>query len=417
MREFITSLSMLLLFVLQGGVRPTQEPSDAPPSEALREDAASYADRYRVSHDEAVRRLLVQSAVGELEDALSREERTSFAGMWIEHEPRFRVVLSFTDTAAPLRSFPELDTMKGEVEVRSARWTLADLAKHQATAMELSKQAGIGIDSDINVRENRVELYVVERQKSERLRSAVQSLSPSALVVGVGRLAERHQLDGGERLSTCTAGFPVGAPNNDVGISTAAHCGNLQVAQGRTLNFRREDQQGNQDVQWHSACGLLDVSDNFESGTGMRDVAGTRHRDSQTIGSMVCKFGMTTGRTCGEISSKSYKPSFVTDAASTFVRVEGGSVMQSNAGDSGGPWYIANLAYGINMGRPAGDNNDAIYMPINYISSIGVSVLTSDPPGPACNICSVTLCGSGRPACCAGACKPSGVGGLMTCQQ
>ena len=69
------------------------------------------------------------------------------------------------------------------------------------------------------------------------------------------------------------------------------------------------------------------------------------------------------------------------------------------------------------MGRPSGDNKDAIYMPIYYISSIGVSVLTSNPPGPQCNICSVTLCGDGRPPCCAGACKPSGLGGLKICQQ
>ncbi len=87
------------------------------------------------------------------------------------------------------------------------------------------------------------------------------------------------------------------------------------------------------------------------------------------------------------------------------------------SGDSGGPWYVENLAYGIHMGRPSGDNKDAIYMPIDYISSIGVSVLTSNPPGPQCNICSVTLCGDGRPPCCAGACKPSGLGGLKICQQ
>jgi hypothetical protein len=89
-------------------------------------------------------------------------------------------------------------------------------------------------------------------------------------------------------------------------------------------------------MQWHSACGLLDVSNHFQSGTGLRDLLGTRDRTKQTKGSIVYKFGMTTGRTCGEIQSKNYTPSFVTNAASTFVRVHGGKVMQSNGGDSGG---------------------------------------------------------------------------------
>ena len=94
MREFVGGLSCVLLtFVLSSCIGATQEPSEAPPNEALRQDAASYAERYRVSVDEAVRRLRVQMAVGELEAALSRDQQASFAGLWIEHEPRFERLL------------------------------------------------------------------------------------------------------------------------------------------------------------------------------------------------------------------------------------------------------------------------------------------------------------------------------------
>lgn len=416
-RKFVPTALLFLsgcltIFVCNSAA--AQKPDD--PSKALLEDANSYAERFHVNLDEAVRRLQIQSKVGILEAALAHDEQASFAGLWLEHEPTFRVVMSFTDGAAPQRLLPELDSLKGEVEVRSARWTLAELQKDQAAAIALANRLGYVVDADINVRENRVEMYVVEDREISGLRNAQREFPASVVLIGVDRLAEPNQLDGGESLSTCTGGFTVRTASGEMGISTAAHCGNTQSAQGQTLNFRSEDQQGNQDVQWHSACGLLDVSDNFESGLGLRDVSGTQHRDNQAIGSLVCKFGLNTGRTCGTIQSKSYAPSYVSSASSTFVRVDGGNNDLSANGDSGGPWFVETVAYGIHSGSPGSDANDALYMPINYISSIGVSVLTSDPPGPGCNICSVNLCGGGRPPCCAGACLPSGLGGIFTCR-
>jgi hypothetical protein len=315
--------------------------------------------------------------------------------------------------------------MMNEVEVRSARWTLADLENQQAAAMAMANRMGLVVDSDINVLENRVELYVVGDQEISRLRGAEGGLPPSVVVIGVDSLAQPKQLQlgGGEPLTSCTGGFTVTSPNGTVGISTAAHCGNAQGALGLALNFRREDQEGNQDVQWHETCGLIDVSDDFNSGIGMRDVSGTRHRDNQPIGTFVCKFGMVTGRTCGSIISRHYAPSYVTNAESTFIRVAEGNFKLVDNGDSGGPWYIENLAYGITSGSPAGDETDALYMPINYISvtisatgGLGVTVLTHDPPGPECHICSVGLCGDSRPPCCNGVCRPR-LGGIKICGQ
>ena len=136
-------------------------------------------------------------------------------------------------------------------------------------------------------------------------------------------------------------------------------------------------------MQWHSACGIHDVDNRIETGSGLRTITATRHRNNQAIGGLVCKYGMTTGGTCGEIDYKTYAPSWVTSAASTFIYVDGDGlgVNLSEGGDSGGPWYLEYFAYGIHSG---GGGNDSIYMPINYISSIGVSVLTYDP-GPGCN--------------------------------
>jgi hypothetical protein len=72
-------------------------------------------------------------------------------------------------------------------------------------------------------------------------------------------------------------------------------------------------------------------------------------------------------------------PAYVTSPASTFIRVNNdqGYSDLASPGDSGGPWFLVGTAYGINSGEPGSDLNDAIYMAINYVSSLGVSVLTA----------------------------------------
>ena len=182
------------------------------PSKALIEDANSYAERFDVNLDEAVRRLQIQSKVGVLEAALARDEQASFAGLWLEHEPTFRVVMSFTDSAAPQRWLPELDFLQGEIEVRTARWPLAELEKDQAAAIALANRLGYVVDADINVRENRVEIYVVEDRETSGLRNAQREFPASVVLIGVDRLAQPNQLDGGESRAPAPAASPFVRP-------------------------------------------------------------------------------------------------------------------------------------------------------------------------------------------------------------
>lgn len=355
---------------------------------ALLEDAADYAQRFGIGLEAAARRLQLQHVVGDLEATIREKESDFFGGLWIEHEPAFRVVVLFTDPAAASRVRPILDrsALLNLIDIQSARYTLAELEERQTIAHHLATELGVAVDSDINVFENRVEVYAVEDGLlRNKLDTTGLRLPEGVVVIAVPGLVNFEQLalSGGATLSTCTAGFTVRRSTGELGISTAAHCGNTQRFSGVVLPFRGEDQSGNQDVQWHSACDILDVTNLFNSGIGMRAVTGTRHRNNQAIGSLVWKFGRTTGRTFGTIQTRNLRPSSVTSPAATFVRVDGGNNDLSSAGDSGGPWFVEGLAYGTHLGTLTADQNDAIYMPINYISSLGVSVLTADP-GP-CN--------------------------------
>jgi hypothetical protein len=110
-----------------------------------------------------------------------------------------------------------------------------------------------------------------------------------------------------------------------------------------------------------------------------RDITSTQHRNNQVIGGYVCKYGRSTGYTCGYISDKNVCPSWVPACGATFVRVDNtaGYGDLSSTGDSGSPWFIVNTAYGTHSGAPSDDPNDAVYMAVNYVGGLGVSVMTS----------------------------------------
>lgn len=384
-----------------------------PPSAALLEDATSYAAQTGVSVDEAVRRLRLQKEIGDLDATLATEEPATYAGLWIDDKSGYRVVARFTDPAAEarLRARVTGGRLADLVETRSAQWSLAELRKQRNEVRVQARGAKIRTNSDINVFENRVEVYVLDESKLTAAMAKAGAHLPEGVVVRQSaRLAEPAALTGGTFLSDCTAGFTVQAPNGELGISTAGHCGNTQYVSGVLLPFRRENRGGDYDVQWHSACDLLQVTNQFESGYGMRSVVGTRSRNSQAIGTYVCKWGKATYRTCGWIESKDYDPDGLTDFNpfdGSFIRVDGHGANLVDPGDSGGPWFVEDVAYGITTGYTYGstlitdvigrifNDKDAIYMAVNYVSGVGVNVLTSNPG--ACNFAPVaSFTGGGR---------------------
>ena len=92
--------------------------------------------------------------------------------------------------------------------------------------------------------------------------------------------------------------------------------------------------------------------------------------------------GITTGYGCGYIIDKNYTKqanSCETHPCSnypTWIRVHRDGVDLSTGGDSGGPWFLSNTAYGIMSAEFLG--TDAIFMAINYVpsSNLGIIVLT-----------------------------------------
>jgi hypothetical protein len=349
---------------------------------ALLADAASYARAWSVSIDEAVRRLGLQGPAGALDAELAAAERGSFAGLWIDNGPVYRVVVAFADGGGIDRlagrvGDPELASV---LELRTAAYSLERLEAAQAAALHLVRQLGVPVESEIDVRANRVRIYVVDAvEVADKLAGAGLALPAEVVVDEVEAMGEpAANIYGGLALTTCSSGFSVKRTTSSTrGITTAAHCPNSQSYSGSALTFQAADQNTNQDVQWHTAPGFT-VTNQFNSGIGVRNCTATKARADQAVGNYVCANGMTSGYRCGTISSKTYAPSYVTNASSTFIRVddtEGDDL--SEGGDSGGPWFLNYTAWGIHSGSPGADENDALYMAINYVSSLSISVLTA----------------------------------------
>ncbi len=131
-------------------------------------DAQIYASNNNVSTEEALRRFQLQDIAGKLGAELSKNETETLAGLWIEHSPEFRIVVLFTrdgeETIKPyLKQYTELADI---VEVRTANVSLANLQRDQSDASSSINALGIRAQSDINVYNNSVELYITKADRS-----------------------------------------------------------------------------------------------------------------------------------------------------------------------------------------------------------------------------------------------------------
>jgi hypothetical protein len=349
-----------------------------PAHDPFAQDAQAYAQHYRVDVSEALRRLHLQSDLGELNAALETQEAATFAGMWIEHSPQYRVVAQFTrDGARTLQRYTANTPFAGLIELREARVSYARLIVDQQKADEALSKAGVASDSLVDVKQNRVELRVLNAATAQgAVKRAGIKLPETAELVQVERLATpTADIYGGLSTPDCTLGFAVRNSAGTRGVTTAGHCNNTQSYAGVNLPLQREAVGGSYDIQWHTAPGFT-VRNLIYTGSGTVSITGARFVANQVIGSTVCNYGKVTRYKCGEIYSKTARTGpYVPNSSPTFVLVRRSGVDMTEYGDSGGPWFVGSLAYGTQSGQ-AGISTEALYMPIDYLSGIGVSLLT-----------------------------------------
>ena len=368
--------ALLISIAAVGGSAPS---GSGGADDALRRDATSYAADFGVSETEALRRLRLQDEIGALDVSLASGETDTFGGLWIEHGTDFVVKAGFThDGAAALSRHGKSDDLATSLQAVSVAATYETLLTQQETAAQTVSSVGVSANLDINVSGSLVEVYVLDADKlNDALADAGVTLPSRAVVVEVESLTtplHGYEIHGGEHLTSCTSGFSVENDDGDEGISTAGHCQDYQLRGSTFLTPVSGGKWygGSYDVRWYTADSAFTMRNLVYDGTNHRYIYSGRHRNNQSVGQYVCKYGKTTGNTCGSILTKNFKPGLV--FSNTWIKVDGGDDDDFVAkGDSGGPWFIGNVAYGITHGR---QGNDAIYMAINYIEDLDLSLIT-----------------------------------------
>jgi hypothetical protein len=168
-----------------------------PVSDGLLRDAEAYAEDRGIPLEEAVRQLRLQDPIGELNAVLQEREADVFGGLWIQHEPEYKVIVLVTgDRERIRRRYVAGGPLESEVEIREAEATLEELKAAQATTAEILSQVGSRADTGIKVQENCVSVFVADPEDLQGELEAAGTALPEPVCIEVtGPYAEAPPLD------------------------------------------------------------------------------------------------------------------------------------------------------------------------------------------------------------------------------
>jgi hypothetical protein len=359
-------------YILAAFMTVAPPPTSTRADSGLNPDAVEYSKSAGVTYAEAVRQLDRQIVVGALQETLMTKEGSTFAGLLIEHQPRYRVVARFTsDAAATLARYVTGGPLDQIVEPESAAYSLADL---EATQARLVKEyAGTSVTVDIDVRENRVELGIPTSVSLNTSLLAVDAMSPSVKVTtGIQPRTPATTLYGGLQFSGCTSGFTIyyGANTANRGIVTAGHCSNSQSYAGHALTYQNDERHdGDWDYQSHKLAGATYQNKVQDGASGTtRSIGAVTYWANQNVGDFVCKYGYVTHYGCGYIVTKNASGCVDTPAGTMYIKLDsdpnGTGYDLAEGGDSGGPYFLGSTAKGI---LSCQQGYDAIYESIGFV--------------------------------------------------
>jgi hypothetical protein len=203
-------------------------------SDALRRDAETMAEQMGISVDDALRRIGYQDDIGRLRAELATNERDTFAGLWVDHQPEYRIVVQFTrDAEQTIRPYIEDKPWAGLVEVRTASATLSALEAALAETVRDFDWLDFDVTTALNEKGNRVEVYVTDPAWFEReLRKAnIQLPDHVELVTVAGHSAK--EIDICAPSSVPGVAFPHQAPVEGIwAVMDAELIGDLVLANG-----------------------------------------------------------------------------------------------------------------------------------------------------------------------------------------
>lgn len=376
-------LAMLIIIVFtRPAVSKTQESSAQTDLDSL--TATKYAAEFDTSKQKALKQLELQPLVGKLNATLTEKEQNNFAGLYIEHEPEYRIVAKFTKNGKEeIKPYVDEGRLENNLEVTPAEVTLEELEEAHARVSHILEAIDVQADSWVDVENNLVKIHVADLPGlNKSLKDESLQFPDRVKVAEVPALSapEVSIFAGLSMSSACTTGFAVKHSWGGRGVLTAGHCGNTASVRGVPLgNAIFEQQSGSYDMQFHQAPKHVEKPLVRDAG-GSSVIKRTRPRSLQIPGQFVCHTGVATGTRCGVIVTNTAKPGYLQGGNSTFVMVKKkGPARLSAPGDSGGPWFAGSTALSVHVvGTPGtiGGFWYSFYMPINFPEKRGFTVMT-----------------------------------------
>jgi hypothetical protein len=357
-------------------------------SEALADDAIQYAAQFAVTPDEALRRLKAQQASVAATDAVAREFADRLAGISIEHVPAYRIVVLLTgDEAVAGRNGAGIPIVFRTGAKATHAQAVDALRKHLIDLRsDLPNARGAGYDQ----RTGEVVLLVTradaQRFGPDAIRGRAEQVSGVPVRVIINELNESNMsIDGGGRVeglnlqtnrrNLCTTAFVVTNGETNA-ITTAAHCPD---------QLTYVDRDGSNTVlpmigSWGAAYRDVQINGSpnspeplFYSNRGAgesRRLVSWRNVASTRAGDFVCHYGESSGYSCATVELTDYAPPGDLcggPCSPTWVTVRGPNCV---AGDSGGPVFSGDIAFGIAKGVNRASSGQCLfyyYMSTDYL--------------------------------------------------
>jgi hypothetical protein len=349
---------------------------DVTPIESASNPAIEYlVVRHGITRQEAALRLEVQGLVAS--QLGGDNPQAPYDDVWIEHEPQFKVIVTFIANADRTSFIKSLDPkLQRYVMTRVVSRKRTENQQALESLGKVLSGAGLRFDSGYYPQTQKLIVTVANNDDAQKARQLVPQDLQGLVQVRVGPLVTNQQTtapvgampgdyaqggmtihhsfpDREEGQPWCTAGFAVTYGSGKQGIVTAGHCGpplhlyinDHYIALGNPIVPLSTSWTGIYDYAIYdigSAVGrnIVEFKD-YNSIPEFPDRGTFRVTNwitgaSQRVGYATCKSGFTTGITCGKILS-----TFV-GSGGNYGFVEVGDSTQerlSKPGDSGGPWF------------------------------------------------------------------------------
>ena len=376
----------------EGSPVPDESVNVQTAAEALAMDAASYARDVRIDEGEAARRLTLREQADQQLTALRSRFESRYAGAYIDNGANYGLVMRLTGDAPvpdealalPAGRFP----VRYEVGAAASLATLvaAIQAKLGALKLALPGLQGVGTDERSGQIVATVHATGIEATALKGREAELTALVGHPVRVDtVAQPARLTNIRGGTKVINpadttdyCTGAFVAKNGTTPV-LTTAGHCtnalrflGNDGVTEYSMTYVPNGVFDADQDVQMHSS-GTAMLPEFWADLNVRRVLTGRRYRTSTYANDEVCHRGMRTGYSCGLVTVTNHAPTFIgacggQTCSPVWVNVAGAN-LRCYPGDSGGPVFASQTAFGIQSSASYSSPNTGGCSYMTYMST------------------------------------------------